>query len=176
MGLEASGFSGFVMGCLCSRTAEVWDGHIPIAPGVTCEQAREFLQGPMNWAAIQNQPESTVTKHADGSWDSCFPSGDVFKVYDQAVTGTVEAGDLALSYRGNLKISPGSMDFGQTYEFIKGAGGSGITIRRHVYDLKVDGCISCVMGCCMGTMMVDSLKKENASIAKLLEEQVVGTV
>ena len=103
------------MGCLCSRTAEVWEGEIPIAPGVTCEQAREFLQQPMNWAAIQDKPESTVTKHDDGSWDLCFPGGDVFTVYDEAVTGTAEAGDLTLYYRGNLKISPGSMDFAQKY-------------------------------------------------------------
>lgn len=159
------------MGCLCSRTAEVWDGHIPIAPGVTCEQAREFLQQPMNWAAIQDKPESTVTKHDDGSWDLCFPGGDVFTVYDEAVTGTAGAGDLTLYYRGNLKISPGSMDFAQNYEFIEGAEGSGITIRRHVYDLKVAGCIACVAGCCMGTMMPGSLKKENANIVRLLKEQ-----
>jgi len=125
----------------------------------------------MNWAAIQNQPDSTVTKHDDGSWELRFPSGDVFTVYDQAVTGTVEAGDLALYYRGSLKISPGSMDFAQKYEFIN-SGGSGITIRRHVYDLKVGGCIACVAGCCMGKMMPGSLKKENASIARLLKEQV----
>ena len=38
-------------GSLCSRIAEVRDGHMPIAPGVTCE-AGVGIPGeePMNWS------------------------------------------------------------------------------------------------------------------------------
>jgi hypothetical protein len=38
------------------------------------------------------------------------------------------------------------MDFAQKYEFINGAGGSGITIRRHVYDASQGGRVHVVRG------------------------------
>lgn len=141
-----------------SRTAEVWNGDIPIMSGVTCEQAREFLQGPTNWAHIQNKPNSTVTKHDDGSWDLRLlrPSGDVFTVYDEVATGTAEAGDPRCVTGGTSKSPAGRWTLprstSSSMEPGAAASPSDATSTMH---LKVGGCMSCVAGCCVGRCRED---------------------
>ena len=169
------------MGC-CSSYEEIYDSQMIVPAGVTCEQARDFLQKETTWKAI-NSPDGEIINHDDGSWtlqlDGRPPntSGDSFLVYDTKTTGTAAAGDLALDYRGALTISPGVVDFAQTYEFREGRDGggiepaseTGITIRRHVHDMQISGCLSCI-GCCMPMAFPSSLKTEDDKIVKMLGE------
>jgi hypothetical protein len=161
------------MGC-CTSHAEVFRATIDVGPGITCEQARDFLTKGSSWKDIQNKPEGAVVGQP-GSWDLQFdgtPDGDVFTVYG-AKLETDASGNLVLSYRGTLKISPGILDFGQTYTFTPGE--NGITIDRHVYDLQISGCVSC-FGCCFASMMPASLEGENKSIERLLNELATADV
>ena len=154
------------MGC-CTSHAEVFRATITVAPGgVTCEEARDFLTKGSSWKDIQNKPDAAVVVQSD-SWDLQLDgtsNGDVFTVYDTELK-TDASGNLVLSYRGTLKISPGVLDFGQTYTFTTGE--NGMKIDRHVHDLQISGCVSC-FGCCFASMMPASLEGENESIERLL--------
>jgi len=154
------------MGC-CSSYEKIYDENISVAPGVTCEQAREFVKQGPTWKAI-NSPDGAIEKHDDGSWTLKLPNGDPFLVYAQEDTGTAEAGDLALFYRGKMNLGKiGELDFAQKFEFKEGGEGSGITIRRQLYDLKISGCISCC-GCCCPMALPSGLKTEDAKLNNLL--------
>ena len=105
----------------CTSHAEVFRATITIGPGVTCEEARDFLTKGSSWKDIQNKPNATVVVQSD-SWDlqlNGTPGGDVFTVYDME-SKTDASGNLVLSYRGTLKISPGVLDFGQTTRSLRG--------------------------------------------------------
>ena len=145
-----------------------------INPGVTCEEARDFLTKGSSWKDIQNKPQATVAVHSD-SWDlqlDGIPDGELFTVYDTKLE-TDASGNLVLSYRGTLKISIGDLDFGQTYTF--SARENGITIERHVFDLQISGCVSC-FGVCFASLMPASLEGEDDSIVRLLNGLAAATV
>jgi hypothetical protein len=117
------------MGC-CSSYEKIYDENTNVAPGVTCDQAREFVTKGSTWKAA-NSPDGAIENHDDGPWTLKLPNGDPFLVYAQEGTGAAEAGGLATFYRGKMNLGEiGELDFAQNFEFKEGGEGSGITIRR----------------------------------------------